>query len=93
MKVPQNMRTYCRRCNTHTEHDVSVYKAGKRRGAKLGERRQAIRKKGCGGQKFPLQRNQAKVTKKQSLKLVCKECGYTKQRKGIRLSKMEVSST
>ena len=90
MKVPKNMRTYCPRCKTHTDHNVSVYTAGKRRGAKLGERRQKKRKKGYGGQKFPLQHNQAKVTKKQSLMLVCKECGYTNQRKGIRLSKLEV---
>jgi len=85
------MRTYCPRCKTHTEFTVSIYKAGKRRGAKLGERRQAERKKGYGGQKFPLQRNQVKTTKKQSLKIQCKECGYTTQRRGIRLKKMEVA--
>ncbi len=90
MKVPKNIRANCPRCNTHTVHDVSVYKAGKRRKAKLGERRQTRRRKGYGGQKFPLQHNQAKVTKKQSLMLVCKECGYTKQRKGIRLKKLEL---
>ena len=90
MKVPRNMRTNCRRCNAHTEHEVSVYKAGKRRGAKLGARRQAKRKKGYGGQKFPFQHNQAKTTTKRSLMLVCKEFGFKKQRKGIRLSKMEV---
>ncbi len=90
MKFPRSMRTYCPRCKTHTEHSVSIYKAGKRRAAKLGERRQAVRKKGYGGQKFPLQHNQAKVTKKQSLKLECRECGYILQRKGIRLKKAEV---
>lgn len=91
MKVPRTMRTYCPRCKTHTEFTVSIYKAGKRRGAKLGERRQAKRKKGYGGQKFPLQRNQVKTTKKQSLKIQCKECGYTTQRRGVRLKKMEVA--
>lgn len=90
MKIPQNLRTYCPRCKTHTEFNVSIYKAGKRKGAKLGERRQARRKKGYGGQKFPLQHNQAKVTKKQSLKLECKECNYKMQRKGMRLKKTEV---
>jgi len=93
MKVPKNMRTYCPRCNTHTEHGVSIYKAGKRSKAKLGERRQTRRRKGYGGQKFPLQHNQAKVTKKQSLMLVCKECGHTMQRKGIRMSRMEIVGT
>ncbi len=90
MKFPRSMRTYCPRCKTHTDHTVSLYKAGKRKAAKLGERRQARRKKGYGGQKFPLQHNQAKVSKKQSLQLECKECSYTLQRKGIRLKKAEV---
>ncbi len=90
MKFPSSMRTYCPRCKTHTDHAVSLYKAGKRRGARKGERHQTRRKKGYGGQKFPLQKNQAKVTKKQSLMLRCGECGYTHQRKGIRLKKAEV---
>ncbi|MGD2142594.1 MAG: 50S ribosomal protein L44e [Candidatus Bathyarchaeota archaeon] len=91
MKFPRTMRTYCPRCKTHTEFGVSLYKAGKRRGAKLGERRQAERKKGYGGQKFPLQHNQAKVSRKQTLQLECRECGYTLQRKGVRLKKAEVA--
>lgn len=90
MRVPKTMRTFCPRCETHTDHNVSIYKAGKRRGAKKGERHQARRKKGYGGQKFPLQHNQAKVTKKQSLILECKECSYKLQRKGMRLKKLEV---
>ncbi|MGD2201240.1 MAG: 50S ribosomal protein L44e [Candidatus Bathyarchaeota archaeon] len=90
MKFPRSMRTYCPRCKTHTEHSVSLYKVGKRMGAKLGERRQAVRKKGYGGQKFPLQHNQAKVSRKQTLKLECDECGYILQREGIRLKKAEV---
>ncbi len=90
MKVPKTMRTYCPKCKTHTEFNVSVYKAGKRRGAKKGERRQARRKKGYGGQKFPTQHNQAKVTTKQALTLKCKECNYGLMRKGMRLKKLEV---
>jgi large subunit ribosomal protein L44e len=85
------MRTYCPKCNTHTEHAVSLYKAGKRKAAKRGERHQARRKKGYGGQKFPLQQNQAKVSRKQTLMLKCGECNYTLQRKGIRLKKAEVA--
>ncbi|MCW3988948.1 MAG: 50S ribosomal protein L44e [Candidatus Bathyarchaeota archaeon] len=90
MKIPSSMRTFCPRCNTHTDHSVSLYKAGKRRGAKKGERHQARRKKGYGGQKFPSQHNQAKVSKKHSLMLKCGECDYILQRKGIRLKKAEV---
>jgi large subunit ribosomal protein L44e len=91
MKFPRSMRTFCPRCKTHTEFGVSLYKAGKRRGAKKGERHQAERKKGYGGQKFPEQHNQAKVTKKSSLMLECRECGFKMQRKGIRLKKAEVA--
>jgi large subunit ribosomal protein L44e len=90
MKVPKSITTYCPRCNAHMEFSVSIYKAGKRRGAKWGERRQAERKKGYGGQKYPIQHNQAKVTKKQTLKLECRKCGYTTHREGIRLKKLEV---
>ncbi len=90
MKVPKTMRTYCPKCKTHTEFQVSIYKAGKRAGAKKGERRQKIRKQGYGGQKFPEQHNQAKVSKKQSLVLKCKECSYQLMRKGMRLKKLEI---
>jgi len=90
MKIPRTIKTYCSRCNTHTEFTVNIYKAGKRTAAKLGERRQAERKKGYGGQKFPEQHNQAKTTRKQTLKIQCRECGYTTHRNGIRLKKMEV---
>jgi large subunit ribosomal protein L44e len=90
MKVPRIIMTYCPKCKTHTEHAVSIYKAGKRQGAKKGERDQERRKKGYGGQKFPLQHNQAKVSKKQMLLLKCNECDYTIQRKGIRLKKLEI---
>lgn len=90
MKFPKTLNTYCPRCKTHKEFTVSLYKAGKRKGAKLGERRQAERKKGYGGQKFPLQHNQAKTTKKQTMKLSCKECNYTMQRSGLRSKKVEV---
>ena len=90
MKVPRAQRTYCPKCKTHTEHVVSLYKAGKRKGAKLGERRQNERKKGYGGQKYPMQRNQAKVSRKQTLVLRCRECNYKIMREGIRVRKMEI---
>jgi len=89
MKVPDTIRTHSPRYRTHTNHDVSVYKSGKALGAKRGERRQSKRRKGYGGKKYPTQHNQAKTTRKQSMKLACTECDYAKQRKGVRLSKME----
>ncbi len=90
MKVPKEIRTYCPRDRRHTIHTVSIYKRGKERSMSLGARRHAEDKKGYGGQKFPELVRTAKTTKKQTLKLKCKECGYTIVREGIRLRKMEI---
>ncbi len=88
MKAPKTIRTYCPRCNTYTEHTVSLYKAGKRRALAKGERHHKREKSGYGGQKYPLQKKFAKTTKKQTLKLRCKVCNHTIQKKGIRLRKL-----
>ncbi|MFB0543453.1 MAG: 50S ribosomal protein L44e [Candidatus Bathyarchaeia archaeon] len=91
MKAPKTMRAFCPKCNAHTEQAVSLYKAGQRRAAKGGERRHEEKKKGYGGQKYPRQRNLAKTTRKHSLKLQCKVCGYIQQKEGIRLKRLEVA--
>ncbi|KYH37923.1 MAG: 50S ribosomal protein L44 [Candidatus Bathyarchaeota archaeon B23] len=90
MKVPREIKTYCPRCRTHRVFTVTLYKAGKRRALSWGERRHEEEKKGYGGQKYPLLRRKAKTTKKQTLKMRCKECGYTLHRKGVRMKRMEV---
>jgi len=88
VKVPKVIRTYCPRCRKHTEHEVSLYKPGKRRALAKGERHHEWEKKGYGGQKYPRQRRFAKTTKKQTLKLKCKVCGYTRHKEGIRISRL-----
>ncbi|MEM2875618.1 MAG: 50S ribosomal protein L44e [Candidatus Bathyarchaeia archaeon] len=88
MNAPKMIRTYCPRCNKHTEHRVTLYKAGKRRGLALGERRHEREKRGYGGQKYPLQKKFAKTTKKQTLKLQCQVCNYTFHKEGVRLRKL-----
>jgi large subunit ribosomal protein L44e len=91
MNVPKEIITYCPKCKTHQAHAVSLYKAGKRRALAKGERHHALReKKGYGGQKFPRQRKFAKVTKKQTLRLKCKSCGYMRHKDGIRLKKLAI---
>ncbi|MEM4699352.1 MAG: 50S ribosomal protein L44e [Candidatus Nezhaarchaeales archaeon] len=90
VKVPKAITTYCPKCRTHTEHSVSLYKGGKRRALAQGERRYAAKKRGYGSKRKPEQKRFAKVTKKQALKLTCKQCGYTYQRKGIRAKKLEI---
>jgi len=91
MNTPKQVNTYCPKCQTHKVHTVSLYKAGKRRALAKGERAHALReKKGYGGQKFPRQRKFAKVTKKMTLRLKCKSCGYMRHKKGMRLKKLAI---
>lgn len=91
MRMVKQIRTYCSKCNKHTVHTVSIYKKGKDRTSALGARRHAEDRKGYGGQKFPELKRTAKTTKKQSLKLKCKECGYQVMKPGIRLRKLEIA--
>ena len=90
MKFPKEMRTFCRSCKKHTLHSVSLYKRGKERASSWGARRQAKRKRGYGGQKFPELIRTAKTTKKATLRLKCKDCGKERMRKGTRLRKAEI---
>lgn len=90
MKVSKTFNTYCPRCNAHTVHSVSLYKGGKRRSLAQGERRYAAKKEGYGSKRKPEQKRFAKVTKKQTLKLVCRKCGYISHRKGVRAKKFEI---
>ena len=89
IKITKTIRTYCPRCNTHTIHTVSLYKKGKESALSAGRRRYDRKKKGY-GQPKPIQKKTAKTTKKQTLKLQCKTCGYIILRKGIRLKKLEI---
>jgi large subunit ribosomal protein L44e len=91
VNVPKEIRTYCPKCKQHQAHSVTLYKAGKRRPLAKGERHHELReKRGYGGQKYPLQREFAKTTKKQTLKLKCKVCGYMRHKDGIRLRKLAI---
>src|SRR3989454_4434642 len=73
MNMPKEIRRYCPKCKKHTMQKVSLYKAGKRRGSAIGERRHAEDKKGYGGQKFPKRGKTAKKTKKKNPILMCPE--------------------
>ena len=88
MRIPKVIRTYCPRCRAHREHSVTLYKPGKRRALAIGERKHEEEKKGYGGQKYARQRRFAKTTKKQTVKLTCKTCGYIQHRKGIRIRRL-----
>jgi large subunit ribosomal protein L44e len=90
MNVPKSVNTYCPKCKAHTEHSIALYKAGKRRALAEGARRHDREKKGYGGQGWPLQKKFAKTTKKQTLKIRCRKCGFTFQKKGMRLRKLTI---
>ncbi len=90
MNVPKDIRTYCPRCKHHSDHSASLYKKGKERALAAGVRRHKKEKHGYGGQKWPELKRKAKTTKKQLLKLKCKECGYQIYRFGNRLGKVQI---
>ncbi|MER3602237.1 MAG: 50S ribosomal protein L44e [Nitrososphaerota archaeon] len=90
MLAPKEVRTFCPRCGKYTTHALSLYKKGKDRAMAWGARKHERRRRGYGGQKYPKQRRTAKTTKKQTLKLTCKECGRQRLRPGLRLRKLEI---
>ena len=90
MNYPKEIRRYCPKCKTHTVQKVSIYKAGKRRGSAIGERRHAKDKKGYGGQKFPKLAKPAKTTKKITRILTCTVCKKKQSTYGIRIRKFEL---
>lgn len=75
MDIPKTIRTYCKKCNAHTEQKLKAYKAASPRTLAWGTRRNVRKhKKGYGGKaKFVIK------VKKQSKKPVftaeCTVCG------------------
>lgn len=92
MKMPKIISTYCPKCKKHVEHSVALYRKGRDRSVAEGNRRYARKQEGYGGQRKPKQRKTSKTTKKQTLLLKCTVCGYTIQKMGIRLRKMEITA-
>ncbi len=90
MKVPARINTYCPRCGRHTEHKVSLYKAGRPREDSWGQRQLARKRRGYGGEPRGKLRRKAKVTKKAVIILTCVECGRKVSRNLGRLSRVEV---
>ncbi len=92
MKMPKSKTTYCPKCKKHVVHSISLYRKGRDRSIAEGNRRYARKQEGFGGQRKPKQRRTAKTSKKQTLLLKCNVCGYTIQKNGIRLRKMEITA-
>ena len=92
MKIVKEINTNCPKCRRHTIHSVSSYKKGKERSLAAGVRRHEKEKRGYGGQKWPELKRTAKTTKKQLVRLRCKECGFIISRLNIRLRKLEIGA-
>ena len=90
LNVPKAVKTYCPKCKSHQLRSVNLYKAGKRRAVAKGERHHEREKKVYGIQKYPLQHEFAKTTKKQTLRLKCKVCSFMRHKDGIRLMKLVI---
>ncbi|CBK19894.2 uncharacterized protein [Blastocystis hominis] len=88
--VPKTEKTYCKKCNKHTEHKVTQYKAGKASLRPQGKRRYDMKQKGYGGQTKPIFHKKAKQTKKLVLRLECKECKMRAQRPLKRCKTLEI---
>ncbi len=77
VKISKSRNTYCPfTCKMHTKHKVSQYKKGKESVFAQGRRRYDIKQKGFGGQKKPILKKKAKVTKKITLKFECSKCKH-----------------
>ncbi len=80
MKIPREIRTYCKKCRTHTQQAVKRIHKGKRRTMSIGQRRFDRRKKGYTS-KIGEKVDPVKQSKKQVVLLECRECGKKKERK------------
>ena len=74
VKMTKTRNTYCQKCNKHQKHKVSAYKKGRESTEAQGRRRYDAKQRGFGGQKKPVFKKKAKVTKKITLKLECSTC-------------------
>lgn len=92
MKVPKELKLYCKKCNSHSQHKLKQFKAGKARVQSRGQRKMISKhKKGYGGKaKF------TKMVKKQSkTPTFVAECQKCKTKRylslGKRLKKFELA--
>ncbi|MGC8582192.1 MAG: 50S ribosomal protein L44e [Thermoproteus sp.] len=90
MRFPKKVMAYCPRCNTYTEHSVSIYHQGKRRELAEGQRRYNRKLKGYGSSPKPKQKRFAKVNKKITLVLTCSKCGYKLHKTLGRMKRVEL---
>ncbi len=74
MIVPKTEKDFCKKCNTHTEHKLKQFKAGKGRTLSEGNRKNVAKKKGYKG-KYQFTATVKKQTKKPTFIAECTVCG------------------
>ncbi|EAL72842.1 S60 ribosomal protein L36a [Dictyostelium discoideum AX4] len=89
VNIPKARKTHCVKCNKHTPHKVTQYKAGKPSLFAQGKRRYDRKQSGFGGQTKPVFHKKAKTTKKIVLRMEC-SCGYKKQQVLKRCKRFEL---
>ena len=73
MDVPKIMKDYCKKCNSHTEHKVKLFKSGKMRTMSMGQRRNQEKKRGYGG-KYQFTAIVKKQNKRPTFVMECSTC-------------------
>lgn len=91
MKYPETKKAYCPKCKKHTVHSVSIYKKSPQREVAQGARRYNRKKRGYGSQPKPIARKTAKLNKRTTPLLKCKDCNYKYYGKSMRLKKFELT--
>lgn len=102
MKIPKQIKRFCKTCKKHTVHKISIVKGHERGSLKHGSIQRA-RKRGLGrgvgnlgkwGSKPAIskfKRTGAKISKKTNLKFTCDVCKKSSiQSQGIRAKKVEI---
>jgi large subunit ribosomal protein L44e len=89
MKLPRNIKTYCKSCKKHTLHEVERVKKRKASELKWGQRR--FRRVTAGYRGFPRSKPEGreKPTRRVYLRYRCKDCKKAHQRPCIRAKKFE----
>lgn len=80
MKFPNTIKTHCKYCNKHTQHEVKLSRKGKERALSQGRRKYERIKKGYGGSPRTPKKPVYKIGKRPVLILKCKSCGKREQR-------------
>ena len=94
MKFPEQIKTFCKKCQGHKEHEVRQDRKGKEKTMNRGRRKYEEIKKGYGGSPRTPKKQVHKVGKRVVLLLKCPTCGLKHQRRySARTKKMvEVGS-